>query len=71
MDAEIKLDRLRIVSGTTAEVELELNRLLDDYTAITWAFYDCGGVPTASVVLLNNSEMRKAAFLQAGQVRRN
>jgi len=71
MEVTTKLDRLRIVTGPTHEVEVELNRMLDDYTAIVWSFYDCGGVPTASVVLLNNSEMRKAAFLQAGQMRRN
>jgi len=67
MDVTTKLDRLRIVSGPTAEVEVELNRMLDDYTAIVWSFYDCGGVPTASVVLLSNAEVRKAAFMSAGR----
>ncbi len=64
-----KLDRLRIISGPTFEVEVELNRMLDDYTAIVWSFYDCGGVPTASVVLLNNTEIRKQSYAQAANQR--
>ena len=71
MDAEIKPRKLRILSGPVAEVELELNLMLEDYGVIMWSFHECGGVAWANVVLLSMAEMRMAAFLQAGQMRRN
>lgn len=71
MEAEIKPRRLRIVCGPVPVVEEQLEQLLEDYTAIVWSFFDCAGVPTASVVMVSNAEMRKAAFMQAGAARRN
>jgi len=71
MDAEIKPRRLRIVTGTVAEVEDQLNRLLSDYNAIVWAFAAVGDAMHGTVVLLHNSVLMQQALAQPAVMRRN
>lgn len=70
MDAEIKPSRLRIVSGSVAEVEEQLNRMLDDYVTIMWNWATVGAEVRCTVVLMHQSEMRKAQLMMAGQMGR-
>ena len=70
MDAEIKPRRLRIVSGTVHEVEEQLNRMLDDYMTIMWNWATVGAQLRVSVVLMHQSEVRKAQLMMAGQMGR-
>jgi hypothetical protein len=70
MDAEIKPRRLRIVSGTVHEVEEQLNRMLDDYMTIMWNWVTVGAELRVSVVLMHQSEVRKAQLMMAGQMGR-
>lgn len=65
MEMETKPRRLRIVGGTREQVELELNSLLEEYTAIAWNFVSVGDRIEANVVLFHNSVMRQAALAQA------
>jgi hypothetical protein len=71
MNLETKPRKLRIVTGPVAEVEDELNRLLDEYNAIVWSFHECAGVAWASVVLLHESVFMQQALAQPGVMRRN
>jgi hypothetical protein len=71
MDAEIKPRRLRIVTGTIAELEDQLNRLLNDYNAIVWSFATVGEAMHGTVVLLHNSVLMQQALAQPGVMRRN
>lgn len=70
MDAEIKPRRLRIISGTVAEVEEQLNRMLHDYMAIMWNWATVGAELRCTVVLMHQSEMRKAQLMMGGQIGR-
>lgn len=70
MDAEIKPRRLRIVSGTVFEVEELMNRLLDDYVTVLWNWNVVGADVHVSVVLMHQSEVRKAQLMVAGQMGR-
>jgi hypothetical protein len=65
MEPEQKPLRLRIVGGTRAEVESELNELLDDYSAIAWNFIAVCDRVEANVVLLHNSLVRQSVLTQA------
>jgi len=58
--------RIRVVSGPIAVVENELEAMFDDWTAMVWNFIEVQGSIVMSVVMVNNSEMRKAAIAQAG-----
>ena len=62
--------RLRIVGGTRAEVERELNELLDDYVAMVWNFVAVGDKVEANVVLFHNSVLMRAQIAAAGAGRR-
>jgi hypothetical protein len=71
MEAEIKPRRLRIVTGTVAELEYELNQLLNDYNAIVWSFAAVGDAMHGTVVLLHNSVLMQQALAQPAVMRRN
>ena len=71
MDAEIKPRKLRIVTGPVAELEDQLNRLLNDYNAIVWAFAPVGDAMHGTVVLLHNSVLMQRALAQGAHMRRN
>ena len=74
MSGEINIERkprrLRIISGTVAEVEEQLNRVLDDYVTIMWNWATVGAELRCTVVLMHQSEMRKAQLMMAGQMGR-
>lgn len=71
MDVESKPRRLRIVTGTVAELEEQLNRLLNDYNAIVWAFSPVVDVMHGTVVLLHNSVLMQQALARPGTMRPN
>lgn len=71
MDAEVKPRKLRIVSGTVAELEDQLNRLLNDYNAIVWSFAPIGEAMCGTVVLVHNSVLMRRALAQPGPMVRN
>lgn len=71
MDVERKPRRLRIISGPVAELEDQLNRLLNDYNAIVWAFAPVADAMHGTVVLLHNSVLMQQALAQPGGMRRN
>jgi hypothetical protein len=61
--------KLRIISGEPAQVEREVNLLFEqDYAPIQWAF---GGSekPWVTVLLLVESELRKALMMAAPAAR--
>jgi hypothetical protein len=55
---------LRIVSGTAAEVEAELNVLLEAYVPTVWNFQPGANGALVSVVLVHSREIRKAQLAQ-------
>ena len=65
MDAEIKPRKLRIV------IEESLNRLLNDYNAIVWAFAPVSDAMHGTVVLLHNSVLMQQQLAMAGAGRPN
>jgi hypothetical protein len=69
MDIEKKPRRLRIVTGTVAELEDQLNHLLNDYNAIVWAFAPVADAMRGTVVLLHNSVVMQQAIAQGGNQR--
>jgi hypothetical protein len=71
MDAEIKPRKLRIVTGTVAELEDQLNRLLEHYNAIVWSFAPVADAMHGTVVLLHNSILIQRALAQPGAMRPN
>jgi len=71
MDAEIKPRKLRIVTGPVAELEDQLNRLLNDYNAIVWHFAPLGDAMHGTVVLLHNSVLMQQALARGGAMRSN
>ena len=71
VDAEIKPRRLRIVTGSVAELEDQLNRLLNDYNVIVWAFAPIADAMHGTVVLLHNSVLVQQALAQPAVMRRN
>ena len=62
--------RLRIVGGTRAEVERELNEILEEYSAVVWNFVAVGDRVEANVVLFHNSVIARAQLASAGAGRR-
>jgi hypothetical protein len=70
INIERKPRRLRMISGSVAEVEEQLNRLLDDYIATTFNFAVVGTEIRITVLLMHQSEMRKAQLMMAGQMGR-
>ena len=71
MDAEIKLRRLRIVSGTTEVVEQQLNRLLDEYTMTSQSFAVVNNQVIMTCVLIHASVLRMMQLAQPGLTRPN
>jgi hypothetical protein len=72
MEAEIKPKRLRIVTGTCAEVELQLNEMLDKYIAQSFTFSPIGNEMHVTVLLMHESVVRMMQIAQPqGQMRRN
>ena len=69
-DGEIKPRRLRLVSGTIAEVEFELNRLLDQYVATQYNYAVVKDELICTVMLLHESVVRMQQIAMAGQNRR-
>jgi hypothetical protein len=55
---------LRIVSGPVAQVEAELNTLLNDYMAIVWNFAVIKDEQHVTAVLLHGRELRKQQLAQ-------
>ena len=66
-DGEIKPRRLRLVSGTIAEVEVELNRLLDHYIATQYNYAVVDNQLICTVMLLHESVVRMQQIAMAGQ----
>lgn len=64
MDVVDKPRALRIVSGEYHAVEEQLNLLLKEYAALVWNFLEINGEVRVSVVLVHQSEFRKAQLLQ-------
>lgn len=62
MDVEAKPRKVRIVSGEVEEVELQLNILAESYGAIMWNFSVVDNRMWMTVVMIHESEMRKAAL---------
>ena len=71
LDAEIKPRKLRIVTGSVAELEVQLNHLLQDYNAIVWHFAPIGDAMHGTVVLLHNSVLMQQALARPGAMVRN
>jgi hypothetical protein len=59
---------LRIVSGTTGQVEDILNALGAEYAPQVWNFAVAGDRVIVTVVLLSQSLLRQAAIAQASMV---
>ncbi len=73
MEAESEKRRLRLISGPPAEVEWQLNRLLDEYVVTTWNFAVADNKLVVTAVLLDLREIRKMAIanpMPPGPVRR-
>jgi hypothetical protein len=71
MQAEVTPRRLRIVSGPVAEVEQQLNNLLDDYMAIQYSFVEVGGELHCAAVLVHLSVLRKQALAATPMIGRH
>lgn len=59
-----KAQRVKIISGSPAEVEAAVNPLLDDYVAASWSFGIAGEKVVVTCLLLHVGEMQKAAARQ-------
>lgn len=62
--------KIWIVSGSPAEVELELNLLLDYYTTINWSYLVCKDAVVVTVACLSNEVLeraQRAAMIAAGR----
>lgn len=70
VEMEKKPRALRIVEGTVAELELELNALLEDYTALVWNFSPVGAEIRGVVVLISNSVVQRQQLAAAGRMGR-
>jgi len=66
-NGELKPRRLRLVSGTIAEVEVELNRLLDHYIATQYNYAVVKDELICTVMLLHESVVRMQQIAMAGQ----
>lgn len=64
MDVVDKPRPLRIISGNHHQVEEQLNLLLKEYAALVWNFLEIAGEVRVSVVMVHQSEFRKAQLLQ-------
>ncbi len=58
--------KLLIVSGHPGHVEEQLNILLNDYATVAWNFLPMGDTVIITVVLVHQSEQRKAALMMGG-----
>jgi hypothetical protein len=59
---------LRIISGTTGQVEDMLNALGNEYAPQVWNFAVAGDQVIVTVVMLSQSLLRQAAIAQASLV---
>ena len=64
IDPERRPRRLRILSGTVEELELQLNTVLDEYMALVWNFQVVGERIHGTVVMVHASEIRKQQLAQ-------
>lgn len=53
---------IRIISGTCADVERQVNALSEDYAVQVWSLWSHEGVGMASAVMLHGSIYRQAAI---------
>jgi hypothetical protein len=53
---------IRIVTGTCADVERQVNALADDYAVNAWSLWSHEGVGMATAVMLHGSIYRQAAI---------
>jgi hypothetical protein len=60
-----KPPKIRLVSGDAYSVEMELNQLLDDYTAVVWNFLEVASMLRITVVLVHSSVTRQQMLAQA------
>jgi len=63
MSGQNEMPRLRIVTGSAALVELEVNQLLDNYAVLTWNFAVVKDELRMTAVLVAQSEIRKQALI--------
>jgi hypothetical protein len=68
MELQDKPRALRIISGSAAYIEGELNRLADEYAGTQWNYAVVKDELVITVVLIHHSELRKAQLMQSGQV---
>jgi hypothetical protein len=66
MEIEKKPLRVRVISGTVAEMEEQLNRLLEHYMAIQWNYAVVKDELRMTVVLFHESVIRMQQIAQAG-----
>ncbi len=65
---EEKFDRnCKVISGTPAVVDREVNRLWNDYTVISWNWAVVKDELTLSCICISNREIRKAQIANAGR----
>jgi len=60
MDPLVPERKIRILSASPAIVEHDLQELLKSYMAVTWNFAVVAGELVVTVVLVHESEIRKA-----------
>jgi hypothetical protein len=71
MEIVTKPPKIRILSGTPAKVEAELNLLLDNYVPSMWAWSQVKDEVIVSVVLVSQSQVRQAQMAAALHGQRN
>ena len=57
--------KIRIITGTTDEVEYQVNQLFGDYAPIVWNIQPGAGGALVTCILILQSEIRKAQILAA------
>ena len=74
MDDVIPKRKVRILSAAPAVVEVQINEICDEYAPIVWNIAPTDAGIMVTVVLLHESEVRKAQIatpgMPMGQVRR-
>jgi hypothetical protein len=53
---------IRIITGTCADVERQVNALSDDYAVNAWSLWSYEGVGMATAVMLHGSIYRQATI---------
>jgi hypothetical protein len=65
MEVEGKAPKVRILSGSPAKVEAEVNLLLGSYVPTVWNIQPGADGPLVSCILVHESEIRKAQLAMA------